>query len=495
MPEPVRTRVLALLLAVVAVLGLATAATPAAASPAAAPAAADSGTFQQVTGFGSNPGNLAMYSYLPAGLPAGAPLVVALHGCTQTASDYYGGSGWPKFADAYRFAVVLPQTSSANNPLSCFSWFDSGKDTRGNGEAASVVQMVEKAEALYGSDPHRVFVTGLSAGGGLAADLLADYPDVFAGGAVDSGLPAQCATTQGAASGCQSGSQNLTPAQWGDKVRNSDPGYAGPWPRVAIWQGTADYTVQAVNGTELRDQWTDARGIGQTPSGSQSLPGGTTLTTYDDATGAPAVELYSVSGMGHGLAVHPGSGPDQCGTTGAYFLDTICSSYYTAQFWGLAAPVTGGGLPAPAGLAVTGTTAGSVSLSWTAVAGAVSYDVYRNGVRVDSAAVTGTAYTDTGLAAGTSYGYTVAAVDSSGTEGARSAVVDATTTGAAPSCYTANNYQQTAAGRAHQSGGYTYADGSDQNMGLWNVFTTHTLEETSPGYYVIADAGCPAATG
>ncbi|MFD5463728.1 PHB depolymerase family esterase [Kitasatospora sp. NPDC127059] len=509
MPEPLRRRVLALLLAVLSVLGfgpglgLTTAATPASATPetaaaapaAVTPAAADSGTFQQVGGFGSNPGNLAMYSYVPAGLPAGAPLVVALHGCTQTATDYYRGSGWPKYADAYRFAVVLPQTNSTNNPLSCFSWFDSGKDTRGNGEAASVVQMVNRAEALYGSDPHRVFVTGLSAGGGLTADLLADYPDVFAGGAVDSGVPAQCATTQAAASGCQSGSQHLTPAQWGDKVRNSDPGYGGPWPRVAIWQGTADYTVQSVNGTELRDQWTDVWGIGQTPSATRSLPGGTTLTTYDDGAGDPAVELYSVSGMGHGLAVAPGSGPDQCGTTGAYFLAAICSSYYTAQFWGLTTPVTGGGLPAPGGLAVTGSTAGSVSLAWNPVPGAASYDVYRDGVKVNTGAVTGTGYTDAGLAAGTSYGYTVAAVDSAGTDGDRSAVVNATTAGAAPSCYTADNYQQTVAGRAHQSGGYTYANGSGQDMGLWNVLTTHTLEETSPGYYVIADAGCPAGTG
>ncbi|MEV7598487.1 PHB depolymerase family esterase [Kitasatospora sp. NPDC089797] len=504
MSEPACRRVPALLLAVlsalVLVLGLVTGAAPARAATSTATAtvtttsttaAAASGTFHQVGDFGPNPGNLTMYSYLPAGLPAGAPLVVALHGCTQTATDYEHGSGWPELADTYRFAVVLPQTDAGNNPLSCFSWFDSGKDTRGHGEAASVVQMVSRAETLYGSDPHRVFVTGLSAGGGLTADLLADYPDVFAGGAVDSGLPAQCATTQSAAAGCQSGGSGLTPAQWGDKVRGSDPGYGGPWPRVAIWQGTADYTVRPVNGTELRDQWTDVWGIGQTPSSTRNLPGGTTLTTYDDGTGTPAVELYSVAGMGHGLAVDPGSGPDQCGTTGAYFLAAVCSSYYTARFWGLAAPASGGGLPAPGGLAVTGSTAVSVSLSWNAVDGAVSYDVYRDGTKVNTGAVTGTSYTDSGLSAGTAYGYAVAAVDSTGSDGTRSATVDAATTGAAPRCYTADNYQQTVAGRAHRSGGSTYANGSGQDMGLWNVFTTHTLEETSPGYYVIADAGCP----
>ncbi|MFE9424683.1 alpha/beta hydrolase family esterase [Kitasatospora sp. NPDC006697] len=484
---PVRPRrPLAVLTAALALAaGLGTAAT--------SPAAAATGTFQQVSGFGSNPGNLAMYSYVPAGLPAGAPVVVALHGCTQTAADYDNGSGWPKFADLDKFAVVFPQTSSANNSLECFSWFDAGKDTRGRGEAASVVQMVAKAESLYGSDPHRVFVTGLSAGGGLTADLLADYPDVFAGGAVDSGLPAQCATSQSAASGCQGGSQNLTPAQWGDKVRGSDPGYGGPWPRVAVFQGTGDHTVQPVNGTELRDQWTDVWGIGQTPSSTRSLPGSTTLTTYDDSAGNPAVELYSISGMGHGLAVDPGSGPDQCGSTGAYFLASICSSYYTAQFWGLASGGggTGGGLPAPTGLTVTGTTGSTVSLSWSAVGGAASYDVFRDGSRVGGG--TGTGYTDTGLTAGTAYSYTVAAADSAGTDGARSAAVGATTAGGyQPTCYTTDNYDQTVAGRAFQSGGFTYAAGSGRNMGLWNVFTVHTLEETAAGYYVLADSGCPA---
>ncbi|MFJ2302251.1 PHB depolymerase family esterase [Streptomyces sp. NPDC087787] len=456
-----------------------------------APSATAAGTLQQVTGFGSNPGNLAMYEYAPAELPAGAPLVVALHGCTQSASDYHTHSGWQKFADQWGFAVVYPQTGPANNSLSCFSWFDSTKDTRGRGEAASIMQMVDTAVAQYGSDRGRIFVTGLSAGGGMTANLLADYPDVFAGGAVDSGIPAQCATTQTAASGCQYGNQNLSPKQWGDKVRNSYPGYSGPWPRVAVWQGSSDTTVAPVNGTELRDQWTDVWGIGQTASSTRNLTGGTTESIYDDGTGKPAVALFSVSGMAHGLAVNPGSGADQCGSTGTYYLNHICSSYHTAKFWGLdgRGDQDGtGSLPAPPGLTVTGTTGTGASLSWNSVSGAALYNVYRNGTKAGSA--TGTTYTDTGLAPGTSYSYTVAAVDSSGAVGASSAPVTATTAGTAPRCYTANNYNHVQAGRAHQSGGYTYANGSDQNMGLYNVAVTHTLKETSPGYFVIADSGC-----
>ncbi|MCX5313383.1 PHB depolymerase family esterase [Streptomyces sp. NBC_00154] len=475
-----------------AVLGVAAAtlSTVGVAQPAAA-----AGGLQQVTGFGTNPGNLQMYEYAPADLPAGAPLVIALHGCTQTANDYYTNSGWPKYADLWKFAVVFPQTTSANNSLSCFGWFDPAEDTRGKGEAASIVQMVEHAKQQYGSDGRRVYVTGLSAGGGMTADLLAAYPDVFAGGSVASGLPAQCATSQAAASGCQTGPQKLTPAQWGDKVRAGYPGYTGPWPRVAIWQGTSDYTVYPANATALRDQWTDVWGIGQTPSSTDTLPGNTTRSVYNDASGKPAVETYSISGMGHGLPVSPGSGTDRCGSTAAYFLNSICSSYYTGVFWGLDQGAPGGGenpLPAPSGLTVTGVTGTSASLSWSTVTGASSYAVYRNGTEVGRP--TSTAFTDAGLSAGTAYRYTVAAVDGSGAVGTVSAAVTATTTGGTGggACYTATNYAQVAAGRAHTTGGYVYANGSEQNMGLYNVFVTHTLRESPAGYFVIADTGCTA---
>ncbi|MEV2247042.1 PHB depolymerase family esterase [Streptomyces sp. NPDC049970] len=462
----------------------------------AAPAAPAAAGLQQVTGFGSNPGNLQMFAYTPDDVPAGAPLVVALHGCTQTANAYYTNSGWPKYADLWGFDVVFPQTTSANNPLSCFGWFDPADSTRGKGEAASVVQMVEYAKQTYGSDGRRVYVTGLSAGGGMTADLLAAYPDVFAGGSVASGLPAQCATSQAAASGCQTGPPALSPAQWGDKVRGSHPGWTGPWPRVAIWQGTSDYTVYPANATALRDQWTDVWGIGQTPSSTQSLPGNTTRSVYADASGQPAVETFLVSGMGHGLPVGPGSGTEQCGSTAAYFLNTVCSSYHTGVFWGLdkGAPGGGNGLPAPTGLKVTGVTDNSASLAWNTVGSAGSYLVYRDGAKV--ATTTSSSYTDTGLAAGTAYRYTVAAADSAGTAGAASAALTATTSGGATParCFTATNYAHVTAGRAHTSGGHAYANGSNQDMGLYNVFVTHTLRESPAGHFVIADSGCQAGS-
>src|SRR4051812_26071845 len=103
---------------VAAASGALTAGGPGAGVP---PAAAD--PLQRVTGFGSNPGNLAMYSYVPAGMPSGAPLLVLMHGCSQSASDYFSHTGWQKYADMGRFALVLAEQNSGNNSLSCFNWF------------------------------------------------------------------------------------------------------------------------------------------------------------------------------------------------------------------------------------------------------------------------------------------------------------------------------------------------------------------------------------
>jgi fibronectin type 3 domain-containing protein len=131
-------------------------------------------------------------------------------------------------------------------------------------------------------------------------------------------------------------------------------------------------------------------------------------------------------------------------------------------------------------------------VSWSAVTGAASYNVYRNANKTNALPVTATSFTDSGLAAATQYSWTVRAADANGTEGATSVPATGTTTGTAPppaTCYTASNYAHTTAGRAHTSGGYTYANGSNQSMGLWNTFVTTTLKMTGTNYYVIGT--CP----
>jgi poly(3-hydroxybutyrate) depolymerase len=149
----------------------------------------------------------------------------------------------------------------------------------------------------------------------------------------------------------------------------------------------------------------------------------------------------------------------------------------------------GGALPAPTGVATSGATNTSMTIAWNAVTGASGYNLYRNGNRVNGAAIAGTSSTDNGLSPGTTYSWTVAAVDAGGVEGARSAPASGTTTGAAAVCFSASNYAHTSTGRAHQSLGLTYANGSNQSMGLWNVFVVTTLKQTGPNHYVIGT--CP----
>ncbi|WP_414636791.1 fibronectin type III domain-containing protein [Aquabacterium sp.] len=149
----------------------------------------------------------------------------------------------------------------------------------------------------------------------------------------------------------------------------------------------------------------------------------------------------------------------------------------------------GGALPAPTGVATSGATASSMTISWNAVSGATGYNVYRNGSKVNGAAVAVTSYADTGLAAGTTYSWTVTDLNSGNVESAHSTPATGTTTGSAAVCFTASNYAHTTAGRAHLSMGYALANGSNQNMGLWNVFITTTLKQTGPNHYVIGT--CP----
>jgi poly(hydroxyalkanoate) depolymerase family esterase len=311
------------------------------------------GSLIETTGFGSNPGNLRMFKYIPNNAQSSLPLVVALHGCTQNASDYAEHTGWIELAERWRFALLLPQQDGVNNVSLCFNWFNGfsfvdpvspGSDIdRGQGEALSVKQMIDKMKATHNIDGQRIYVTGLSAGGAMTAVMLATYPEVFSGGAIIAGVPYKCTTRSWEATarcGVDRRRQgifpttNLLPSQWGARVRNATS-HNGPWPKMSIWQGDADQTVNPANATELVEQWTNVHGIDQIPDVEDTVKG-YPHKVYRGAIGTALVETYLVTGMGHGAPVDPGSGEGQCGTAVGFFLDAhICSSYYIAKFWGL----------------------------------------------------------------------------------------------------------------------------------------------------------------
>ncbi|NBE53029.1 extracellular catalytic domain type 1 short-chain-length polyhydroxyalkanoate depolymerase [Streptomyces boluensis] len=290
---------------------------------------------EEVTGFGSNPGALKMYRHVPEGLPAGRPVVVVLHGCTQNAAGYGPGSGWTELADRWGFSVVVPEQQTANNANRCFNWFEAGDSSRGQGEAASLAQMVDRQLADASGDPARVHVTGLSAGGAMTSVMMAAYPEKFTAGGVVAGLPYGCAQAAGSPYVCMYVGATQTPRQWGDRVRAAHPGYAGPWPRLTVLHGSADTTVKPVNMGDLVEQWTDVHGADQAADVSDTV-GGYPHQVFRGPDGGAVVETYSLTGMGHGQPVDPGSGAEQCGTAGAYLLDVdLCAAYRLGKAWGL----------------------------------------------------------------------------------------------------------------------------------------------------------------
>lgn len=302
-------------------------------------------TMQPLTGFGANPGALAAYDYVPDGLAPGRPLVVVLHGCTQTAAAIQA-AGWNALADQRGFAVLYPEQQTANNPVRCFNWAGENGDLanliRGQGENASIIEMVDTEIARRGSDPARVYIVGFSAGAAFTAVMLATWPDRFAGGAIMAGIPYRCATDLAGAYQCQSPGVTMPPAQWADLVRAADPGFTGPWPRVQIWQGSDDTTVAPANAGALVDQWTAVHGTDQTADATEVI-GPATRAAYT-ANGVTVVETYTIMGMGHAIAI----GADPAGactaTSGAYFTDEgVCSTLRAAMFFGLTDGGDGGG--------------------------------------------------------------------------------------------------------------------------------------------------------
>jgi poly(hydroxyalkanoate) depolymerase family esterase len=270
-----------------------------------------------------------------AGSADRCPLLVVLHGCAQSAAGYDLGAGWSTLADRFGFALLLPEQQRSNNPNGCFNWFQPGDFERGQGEAASIRQMVAAMIADHGIDPARVFITGLSAGGAMTSVMLATYPEVFAGGAIIAGLP------YGAATNVQQAFENMyqcpprSARAWGALVRKASR-HKGAWPRVSVWHGGADATVIPPNATEIIKQWTDVHGRSARPS-LESVVDGCPRQVWTNAAGEEVIESYTIPGMSHGTPLATGRADNQCGAAGPFLLEVgISSSYHIANFFGLA---------------------------------------------------------------------------------------------------------------------------------------------------------------
>jgi poly(hydroxyalkanoate) depolymerase family esterase len=308
---------------------------------------------REETGFGSNPGNLRMFSYARAGLKTPTPLIVVLHGCKQKAATFARDAGWLDLAESAKLTLLLPEQKGlnpfwfdvawvapfaallgANNQNACFNWFEPGDTARDRGEALSIVQMIDAMIARYPVDRSRVHIVGLSAGGAMTAAMLAAYPERFAGGAIVAGVPHGCANSVARALHCMNPGVDRKPEEWKGAL-GASPTSPARYPPVSIWHGDADGRVVPRNRVELVEQWTAAHGLvgvaPKTPDTNEIL----TREVYADADGTAKVESVLVKGLGHAFPIRAG-GVSPCGRPGDFVIDAkVCGATEIARFWGL----------------------------------------------------------------------------------------------------------------------------------------------------------------
>jgi poly(hydroxyalkanoate) depolymerase family esterase len=301
-----------------------------------------------LTAFGTNPGALVARCHVPAGLRPGAPLVVILHGCTQTADGYDHAAGWSTLADREGFAVLLPEQTRANNANLCFNWYMPEDMRREGGEPQSIRQMIEAMILAHDLDPARIYITGLSAGGAMTSVMLATYPELFAAGAIIAGLPFGTAHNVPEAFDRMRGHGGPNDAELAALVRRASGGHRGDWPTVSIWHGTADRTVTIANMGRIVAQWRGLHGAGEAPDMVETVDGHT-RSIWHGVDGRVAIEQHEITGMGHGTPIDP-AGPDALGNAAPHMLDVgISSTALIARFWGLTdrKPLTRSARPTP----------------------------------------------------------------------------------------------------------------------------------------------------
>lgn len=288
----------------------------------------------ETTGFGSNPGGLRMFSYVPGYLQQAPALVVVLHGCGQTGAGYDLGAGWSTLAKQYGFALLMPEQQLSNNANGCFNWFNPDDTARDNGEALSIRQMIARIVGDVGIDQRRIFVTGLSAGGAMTSVMLATYPEIFAGGAIIAGLPFGVATNVREALSGMFQSPSRPAGELGDLVRNASE-HKGPWPKLSVWHGSADRTVNPANANEIVKQWLDVHQLPSAPM-SEATVDGYPRQIWWNADGKTIIESYSITDMAHGTPLGTADNDERYGIQGAFLIEAgISSSYHIADFFGL----------------------------------------------------------------------------------------------------------------------------------------------------------------
>jgi poly(hydroxyalkanoate) depolymerase family esterase len=284
--------------------------------------------------FTNSSGSITYKGYVPSSYKSGTavPLVVALHGCTQSADDFSTLTGWNTLAAQKGFIVVYPEQNTNNNQLKCWNFFQPAHMQRGSGEPSLIAGITNWVQQHYTVDAHRVYVNGLSAGGAMSSIRAATYPDIYAAAGVGSG-------GEYAATAACAGSKSADPVQAGNQAYQAMGQYHRPIPLIAF-QGDQDTTVPPINAQQLVQQWLltddmadDGAANGSIPSASSGVTSGRsaagsnyTTTSFSDGHGGELIQSWLVAGMGHAWSGGPSSaqysypsGPDETAAMFAFF--------------------------------------------------------------------------------------------------------------------------------------------------------------------------------
>jgi poly(hydroxyalkanoate) depolymerase family esterase len=230
--------------------------------------------------------------YIPGGRAGQAlPLMVMLHGCTQSPDDFAAGTRMNELAEEQGFLVAYPEQTRSANASRCWNWFNPGDQRRDGGEPALIAGITRQIMRDHPVDPGQVYVAGLSAGGAAAAIMGAAYPDLYAAVGVHSGLAC------GAASDVVSA---FTAMRQGMPSASAGPRRSGIVPTI-VFHGDRDTTVNPVNGDQVLAQAEAASGSLRTTVSRGTAPGGIgytcTIRTAED--GRPISEHWVLHGAGH----------------------------------------------------------------------------------------------------------------------------------------------------------------------------------------------------
>ncbi len=246
-----------------------------------------------IEGTYSNPaGSRAYRLFIPSGYQGQPlPLVVMLHGCTQSPEDFAAGTRMNFIAEEQGCLVVYPAQHSQANQAKCWNWFRTADQQRGSGEPSLIAGITRQIMSDYSVDPKRVYVGGLSAGAAAAAVMGATYKDLYAAIGVHSGIACGAAIDLPSAF--------VAMRQGGGSKGNMFLGDGSPVPAI-VFHGDRDVTVHPSNGDQVLEQSIKSASTKKDVQRGR-VPGGHayTRTTYVDPTGRRKFEHWIVHGAGH----------------------------------------------------------------------------------------------------------------------------------------------------------------------------------------------------